>query len=481
MTILMYNIMITHHIIGNTAGILLLEQQCGEERTRVCLSRIIRPRLSWVEFMETTSPLMFRRYFRMSKQDFNLLCDKIINEVGEEKFKPEANINSKLRSSYTNIYTAQKNTHGGPLSGEVKLAITLRWLAGGSYLDLALIFHCHPNWVTTICFQVLESWICNNAILPILNESYFKDVVKMRETAEAFRINGRHNGMFSGIIGALDGWLVRIRRPRISHSLPNISGFFSRKGFYALNVQVIVDRYKRVLWRSITSKGGEHDSTAFKNTSLYKQLIEDSMFLAEKGFYILGDSAYQLMSFLLTPFDGVQPYSSQDNFNFFHSSNRIFVECAFGEIDGRWGIFWKPLPYSLEKNIRIIDAAFRLHNFIVDCRLSRDTTHGLLNYNDDGEREQLDREMASFIRTMESFDDLDIAHYFFGIHGDNQPVALPVGRPTEIVSASMSLGNNIRNELCARFNQNGMTRSDRYCELPSFYRDQFHRVRERNQ
>ena len=476
----MYHMITYHHIMGNTAGILLIEEQHGEERKRVCQSRTIRSRLSWVDFMETTSQKMFRRYFRLSKQDFNILCDKIINEVGEEKFKSEANINLKLRSSSPNIYTAQEKAHGGPLSGEVKLAITLRWLAGGNYLDLALIFHVHPNWVTTICFQVLESWICNNSILPILNESYFKDITKMRETAATFRANGRHNGIFSGIIGALDGWLVRIRRPTISESLQNIAGFFTRKGFYALNVQVIVDRYKRVLWRSITSKGAEHDSTAFKNTSLYKQLLEDSRILADNGFYILGDSAYQLMSFLLTPFDGVQPYSSHDNYNFYHSSNRIFVECAFGEIDGRWGIFWKPLPYSLEKNILIIDAAFRLHNFIVDCRLSRDNTDSSLNYNEDGEREQLDQEMAAFIRNMESFDDLDIAHYFFGVHGDNQPVAQRVGRPTEVQSASMSLGNNIRNELHARFNDNGMTRYDRYHELPSFYRDQFHRVRERN-
>jgi hypothetical protein len=42
------------------------------------------------------------------------------------------------------------------------------------------------------------------------------------------------------------------------------------------------------------------------------------------------------------------------------------VECAFGEIDARWGIFWKPLKFSLNHSIQTIEAALRLHNFIVN-------------------------------------------------------------------------------------------------------------------
>ena len=52
--------------------------------------------------------------------------------------------------------------------------------------------------------------------------------------------------------------------------------YFSRKGFYCVNVQVIVDKKKRVLYRSIISRGAaEHDSTAFWNSSLYKDLCRE--------------------------------------------------------------------------------------------------------------------------------------------------------------------------------------------------------------
>ncbi len=63
------------------------------------------------------------------------------------------------------------------------------------------------------------------------------------------------------------------------------------------------------------------------------------------------------------------------NYNFFHSSSRISVECAFGEIDLCWGIFWRPLKFSLKPNCNIIDAAMHLHNFIVDfCEEMKDVT-----------------------------------------------------------------------------------------------------------
>ena len=38
----------------------------------------------------------------------------------------------------------------------------------------------------------------------------------------------------------------------------------------------------------------------------------------QKGIYIIGDSAYSLKSFLLTPYDNAEPGSHEDSFNFFY-------------------------------------------------------------------------------------------------------------------------------------------------------------------
>ena len=161
---------------------------------------------------------------------------------------------------------------------------------------------------------------------------------------------------------------MKIIKPRKSDGVANPSSFYSWKGFFGINVQAIVDKKKRILYRSIQRRGAEHDSTAFKKSSFYKWLINNWKKLAEKGFYFIGDSAYALKSFLLTPYDNVLHGTPEDNYNFFHSSSRISVECAFGEIDLRWGIFWSPLSFSLKHNCNVIDAAMRLHNFIVDFR-----------------------------------------------------------------------------------------------------------------
>jgi hypothetical protein len=71
---------------------------------------------------------------------------------------------------------------------------------------------------------------------------------------------------------------VKIECPSLKKDgIKNPAGFFSRKGFYALNVQVIVDKKKRVLFMYMGAKGSEHDSAAFKSSKLYSTLEE--MFL----------------------------------------------------------------------------------------------------------------------------------------------------------------------------------------------------------
>jgi len=89
--------------------------------------------------------------------------------------------------------------------------------------------------------------------------------------------------------------------------------------------------------------------------------------------FLQGDSAYPLTSFLQVPYElpdllGNNPTGARDSFNYFHSCNRMHVECAFGELIMRWGIFWRSLRFDLRKCGVIIQAAMLLHNFIIDER-----------------------------------------------------------------------------------------------------------------
>jgi hypothetical protein len=89
------------------------------------------------------------------------------------------------------------------------------------------------------------------------------------------------------------------------------------------------------------------------------------------------------------------------------------VECAFGEIDRRWGIFWKPLQGALVNHKYVIDSALRLHNFIIDYR----NENGFQNRkNDTVEMLELNAASHDYLlenpfETMGAFSDEDLRAY----------------------------------------------------------------------
>jgi hypothetical protein len=146
----------------------------------------------------------------------------------------------------------------------------------------------------------------------------------------------------------------------------SLAGFWSPKGFYALNVQVICHKHTRELWHCINAKGSEHNSSAFCASNLWNVLtslaINPETALNKNRwnipFYLIRDSAYAIRSFLLTLYPNAFPGSAEDAFNYFHSCNRITIKCLCGELyTTRWEIFWTPLENGVNKHQNIIDDA----------------------------------------------------------------------------------------------------------------------------
>lgn len=330
-------------LLAESLRLYLKRKKLSRMRKDAVLNRTLRQRKSWSKFESKLTDRQFRRYFRMPRECFEYLCERIKENVGEHEFKSEQylkdykNGDAGNKLKFANILHAHEATTGGFICGEIKLALTLRLLAGGSYLDLALLFETGFTYAIDIFHDVIEKWILDDRLVKISGIDYCSDIDRMEKVA--FEFSRGSNGVINGCIGAIDGWIVKIIKPsKTRDGVKNPASFFSRKGFFGINVQAIVDKKKRILYRQILSRGAEHDSTAFKNGALYQCLMNNWRFLALKGLYFIGDSAYALKSFLLTPFDNVLHGTSEDNFNFFHSSSRISVECAFGEIDLRWGI-----------------------------------------------------------------------------------------------------------------------------------------------
>ena len=101
-----------------------------------------KKRTTWAKENDRISDRMFYRLFRMHKPCFNALCSRIERAVGEKTFKSERYIENlqKLGNSTqeSRMYHAHCKLTGNYIPGEVKLAITLRLLAGASYFDMFL-------------------------------------------------------------------------------------------------------------------------------------------------------------------------------------------------------------------------------------------------------------------------------------------------------------------------------------------------------
>ena len=86
--------------------------------------------------------------------------------------------------------------------------------------------------------------------------------------------------------------------------------------------------------------------------------------------YFVGDDAYSASRQMVVPFSGSHAFRSpKDNFNFFQSSTRINVECAFGILVRRWGILWRRQEGSLKRINSIVMACLICHNLCIDARI----------------------------------------------------------------------------------------------------------------
>jgi len=209
-------------------ALILIVQLCNDQiklmhelKSAAAKRRQPKQRMLWSQFQGTCSlsEFQFRRMFRMPRGCFEELCTSIKNAVGEDEFKSEEYLRNIKEEGASSIPGRMHHAHvgqsGGHICGEIKLAITLRMLAGGSYLDLAALYVVGFTYVHEIFHHVNGSWICNDDVIKIDFYDNLKDIEAMREAARAFAA-GTSQGIFNGCIGALDGWLVKMICPSIS-------------------------------------------------------------------------------------------------------------------------------------------------------------------------------------------------------------------------------------------------------------------------
>jgi len=162
---------------------------------------------------------------------------------------------------------------------------------------------------------------------------------------------------FPGVIGCVDGTYI----PMIGKSGPQRDAYICRKGFPALHAQIVCDNSLRILDITTGHPGSVHDARVFRNSGVYQHLQN-----VPSGFHLLGDSAYPLERFVMTPYkDNGHLTAEQKKYNAVHSSSRCCVERCIGLLKGK---FRRLKNFDAKDDVlmcKLIVAAAVVHNIIL--------------------------------------------------------------------------------------------------------------------
>lgn len=256
------------------------------------------------------------------------------------------------------------NNHVFP---EMMVALTLRYLAGGSILDLINVYGLNRAWAYRVRDKVIGAILtCKELQIRFPIEDTEEDHAERNKIRIGF-MSKSDQSIFHQCHGALDGMLQPCKCPSKKDSNGNQDGYWSgHYCTYGLNCQALCDAHLRFTFFSVAAPGGCHDAEAIKKTKF--QAIIDSL---GEMHYIVSDAAYPLTNEMLIPFSGPQRDTREnDVFNFYLSQIRIRIEMSFGRLVGKWCVLRSPLlQNSVLGASKVILACAFLHNFVInhDC------------------------------------------------------------------------------------------------------------------
>lgn len=253
---------------------------------------------------------------------------------------------------------------GGFVTKATKLYATLRFLAGGSYLDIifawgvakATFFSTEPE--RGIIWPTMEA--INHAFTIGLPMDDTEELDKI--AAEFARYS---HGELKNCVMAIDGWVARTRKPYHSE-VDDVMAYRNRHDCWGLVVLAGCDARCRFSMFSCINSGSTNDVTAWELSKM-KNLLDQGR-LPPK-YYIIGDEAFVCTNQLLVPYGGKHLGRWKDSFNYHLSAMRQCIERSFALLVNRWGILWRPLRCAYARWTLVLTVCAKLHNFCLDANI----------------------------------------------------------------------------------------------------------------
>ena len=252
-----------------------------------------------------------------------------------------------------------------PLEPQLKLVITLRYMASGdSYHSLAYSFRVPHNtislFIPPVCRAICAEFKDELFTVPTTPEEW-------REIADKF--SQRWN--FQHCCGAIDGKHIEIKKPRKSGSM-----FYNYKGFFSIILLAVVDANYKFIWANVGADGSVSDAGVFNNSRLRPALEQGRLGFPppeplpgddkDIPYFLIGDDAFPLREWMQKPYSQRGLEQDQRVFNYRLSRARRVSENAFGIMVQRWRCLLTCMQQEPQNCQDITHACLTLHNLLRD-------------------------------------------------------------------------------------------------------------------
>jgi hypothetical protein len=120
-----------------------------------------------------------------------------------------------------------------------------------------------------------------------------------------------------------------------TYKTPKVDGeqYYNQKKFPSIILQAVCDQNLHFLNLYCGWPGSVHDSRVLKHSPLFTSASENKERMFPGNIHLIGDAAYGLSEWLMTPFKDFGNLSAdQKRNNFTHSSSRKSLWCTKGSI-----------------------------------------------------------------------------------------------------------------------------------------------------
>lgn len=187
----------------------------------------------------------------------------------------------------------------------------------------------------------------------------YKKYIKFPTTNEEISITQNEFfelGSFPQVIGCVDGTHIKIQCPGGDDG----EIYRNRLKYFSINVQGICN--SRLEFTNVVARwpGSAHDATVFNNSRI-RQIFESNVI---KNCWLLGDSAYALKSYLLTPL--AQPSTPAENlYQKRFTRTRNTIERCFGVWKRRFPVMAFGCKLHIDNTLPVIIATAVLNNVAI--------------------------------------------------------------------------------------------------------------------